>query len=104
MLTQMEWVGITSFFNFYTKLAESSFLCRFRVESVNVLVCAMCFSSTNNFAHVQTLYRMSSLCRSYEYCVGKHWNLDWMEENQTVTYFLRSRLFTYDIMKNFNCN
>jgi hypothetical protein len=27
-----------------------------------------------------------------------------MEENQTETYFLRSRLFTYDIMKNFNCN
>jgi hypothetical protein len=26
------------FFNFYTKLAESSFLCRFRVESVNVFV------------------------------------------------------------------
>jgi hypothetical protein len=25
-----------------------------------------------------------------------------MEENQTATYFLRSRLFTYDIMKNFN--
>ena len=25
------------FFNFDTKLAESSFLCRFRVESVNVL-------------------------------------------------------------------
>ena len=24
------------------------------------------FSSTNNFAHIQTLYRMSSLCRSYE--------------------------------------
>jgi len=27
-----------------------------------------------------------------------------MEENQTAKYFLRSRLFTYDIMKNFNCN
>ena len=54
------------FFNFYTKLAESSFLCRFHVESVNVFVCAMCFSSTNNFTHAQTLYRMSSLCRSYE--------------------------------------
>jgi hypothetical protein len=55
------------FFNFYTKLAESSFLCRFRVESVNVLVYAMCFFfSTNNFAHAQTLYRMRSLCRSYE--------------------------------------
>jgi len=26
-----------------------------------------------------------------------------MEENQTATYFLRSRLFTYDIMKSFNC-
>jgi hypothetical protein len=25
------------FFNFYTKLAESSFLCRFRIESVNVV-------------------------------------------------------------------
>jgi hypothetical protein len=37
----------------------------------------------------------------YEYCAGKHWSLDWMEENQTVTYFLRSRLFTYNIMKNF---
>jgi hypothetical protein len=35
------------FFNFYTKLAESSFLCRFRVESVNVLVCAMCFFFCN---------------------------------------------------------
>jgi hypothetical protein len=53
---------------FYTKLAESSFLCRFRVESVNVLffydsTCAMCTfpSSTNNFAHAQTLSRMSSL-------------------------------------------
>jgi len=27
-----------------------------------------------------------------------------MEENQTATYFLRSWLFTYDIMNNFNCN
>ena len=27
-----------------------------------------------------------------------------MEENQTATYFHRSRLFTYDIMKIFNCN
>jgi hypothetical protein len=34
----------------------------------------------------------------------QHWILSWMEENQTVTYFLCSRLFTYDIMKNFNCN
>jgi hypothetical protein len=26
------------------------------------------------------------------------------QENKTATYFLHSRLFTYDIMKNFNCN
>jgi len=48
--------------------AESSFLCRFRVESVNVFVLPrfdFCISnlssSTNNFAHAQTLYRMRSL-------------------------------------------
>jgi len=40
----------------------------------------------------------------YEYCAGKQWSLYWMKENKTATYFLRSRLFTYDIMKNFNCN
>jgi hypothetical protein len=34
---------------FYTNLAESSFLCRFRVESVNVLVCAMCFFFNKQF-------------------------------------------------------
>ena len=57
------------------------------------------FFSTNNFAHTQTLYRMWSLCRSYEYCAGKHCILYWIQENKTATYFLRSRLFTYDIMK-----
>ena len=55
------------FLNFYTKLAESSFLCRFRIESVNVFVLPrfdlwhVLSSSTNNFAYVQTLFRMSSL-------------------------------------------
>jgi hypothetical protein len=55
------------FFYFYTKLAESSFLCRFCIESVNVFVlprfdlCHVLSSSTNNFAHAQTLSRMSSL-------------------------------------------
>jgi hypothetical protein len=42
--------------------------------------------------------------RSYAYCAGKHWILYWIQENKTATYFLRSKLFTYDIMKNFNCN
>jgi len=52
--------------SFYTKLAKSSFLCRFRVESVNVFVhprfdLSTFSSSANNFAHAQTLSRMSSL-------------------------------------------
>ena len=38
---------ITSFLNFYTKLAES--LCRFRVESLNIFVCAMCFFFNKQF-------------------------------------------------------
>ena len=60
-------VGITSFFNFYTKLAESSYLCRFHIESINVFVltrfdlCHVLSSSTINFAHAQMLSRMSSL-------------------------------------------
>ena len=54
------------FFFFYAKLAESSFLWHFHVESVNVFVLPrfnLCtFSSpTNNFAHAQILSRMSSL-------------------------------------------
>jgi hypothetical protein len=47
-------------------------------------------------------YRLSELIWMYEYCAGKHCSLDWMEENQTATYFLRFRLFTYDFMKNIN--
>ena len=98
------------FFNSYTKLAESSFLCRFRVESVNVFVLPrfdLCHvhipSSTNNFAHAQTLSRMSS--QSGRMNIARV-NIDTLLDarNQTATYFLRSRPFTYDIMKNFNGN
>ena len=42
--------------------------------------------------------------RSYEYCAGKHRILYQIQENKTATYFLCSRLFTYDIMKTINCN
>jgi uncharacterized membrane protein len=57
------------FFNFYTKLAESSFLCRIR-QCFGL--CHVLFFSTNNFAHAQMLYRMRSLCRSYE-CMNIVW-------------------------------
>jgi hypothetical protein len=48
-------VGRYNIFNFYTKLAESSFLCHFRIESSMCLffhnsICAMCF------LHQQTIY------------------------------------------------
>ena len=94
---------------FYTKLAESSFLCRFRIDSVNVL-----FNSTIRFVtcafFVNKQFRTCAhafpnelIVMSYEYCAGQHWILYGMWENQTATYFLRFRLFTYDIMKIFNC-
>ena len=47
---------ITSFFNFYTKFAESSFLCRFRVESVNVFVCAMCTFHQQTISHMRNCF------------------------------------------------
>ena len=55
------------FFYFCTKLAESTFLCHFRIESVDAFVHPrfdlwhVLSSPTNNFAHAQTLSRMSSL-------------------------------------------
>jgi hypothetical protein len=47
-------------------VAESSFLCRFLIESVNAFVlprfdlCHVLSSSTNNFAHAQTLSRIDN--------------------------------------------
>ena len=100
-------LGRYNIFFFFTQslLNPSSFLCCFRVESVNVTI---------RFEHVFFINKQFRTCanafpneftvRSYEYCAGKHWILYWIQENKTATYFLRSRLFTYDIMKNFNCN
>ena len=56
------------FFKIYAKLAKSSFLYRFRVESVNVVVlprfdlsrCSSINKHFNKFAHAQMLSRMSS--------------------------------------------
>ena len=106
-----EQVGITSFSNFYTKLTESSLLCRFRVESVNAFVLPrfdLChvhlFFINKQFRTCASAFPNEFSVRSYEYCAGQHLILYRMQENQTATYLLRSRLFTYDIMKNFNCN
>ena len=106
--------SVEHLFLIFTQSLLNPPLCRFHVWSVNIFIYNMCFFSANNFADAQTLYRMRSLCRSsmfiwsyswiYEYYVGKHWMLYWMQENRTATYLPRSRLFTYDIMKNFNCN
>ena len=64
------------FFKFLHKLAESSFLCRFRIESVNVL-----FNSTIRFVpcaffvnkQIRTCanaFPNEFTVRSYEYCAG----------------------------------
>jgi hypothetical protein len=65
--------------------------------------CAMCFFVNNQF---RTCKRFPEWihCQVVWICAGQHWILYGTYENQTTTYFLRSRLFTYDIMKNFNCN
>jgi hypothetical protein len=54
------------FFFIFRKACWILLLCRFRVESINIFIYDMWFFSANNFTHVQMLYRMRSLCRSYE--------------------------------------
>jgi hypothetical protein len=134
-----------------SELIRSSFLCRFRIESVNVFVlprfdlCHVLSSSTNNFAHAQTFSRMSSLSGRMNIArvnIGfeillklalntnqsiiqynrKYWVISlkstkWYNTTgvslMQVLYIcikgiqavrIESILFTYDIMKNFNCN
>ena len=90
------------FFYFYTQLAESSFLCRFRVESVNVFV--LPWFDLSNFLHQQfrtcaNAFPNEFTVRSYEYCASQHGILYWMQENQTATYFLRSTYLCMILLK-----
>ena len=57
-----------------------------------------------NFLFMLKVANIRCFNTSIEHWASQHWIISWMEENQTATYFLCSRLFTYDIMKNFNCN
>ena len=91
--------------------AESSFLSSFRLESVNVFVLPpfdFCtsdiFFNNKQFRTCANAFPNEFTVRSYAFWADQHRILSWIEEIQTATYFLRSRLFTYDIMKNFNCN
>jgi hypothetical protein len=74
----------------------------FRSSTIQFVPCA--FFINKQFRTCANAFPNEFTVRSYEYCAGKHWILYWIQENKTATYFLRSRLFTYDIMKNFNCN
>ena len=74
----------------------------FRSSTIRFVPCA--FFINKQFRTCANAFPNEFTVRSYEYCAGKHWILYWIQENKTSTYFLRSRLFTYDIMKNFNCN
>ena len=100
-----EQVSLTSFFNFYTKLAESSFLCRFRIESVNVFdsICAMCFLHHKQFRTCTNAFPNEFMVRSYAYCAGKHWILYWIQEPWTLSSLKlgnRNRYRESQIMKN----
>ena len=55
-------------------------------------------SSTNNIAHAQTPSRISSLSGHMNIV---HVNIEFFTGYKKI---IRSRLFTYDIMKNVNCN
>ena len=76
------------FFYFYTKLAESSFLCHFRIESVNVFILPR-FDLCHGHVHISFIDKQFRTCanafpneltvRSYEYSAGKHWMLYWMQ-------------------------
>jgi hypothetical protein len=83
-----------------------SFLYRIRQcvcsSTVRFVPCA--FFINKQFCTCANAFPNEFTVRSYVYCMGKHWILYWIQENITATYFLRSRLFTYDIMKNFTCN
>jgi hypothetical protein len=79
------------FFNFYTKLAESSFLCRFRIESVNVFILPRFDLCHVHISFIKKQFRTCTstfpnefTVRSYEYCAGKHWKLYWMQENHSI--------------------
>ena len=79
------------FFNFYTKLAESSFLCRFRIESVNVFILPRFDLCHVHISFIKKQFRTCTSAfpneftvRSYEYCAGKNWKLYWMQENHSI--------------------
>jgi hypothetical protein len=55
------------FFFIFTKTCWILLFASFSCKNTSMFLFVPCsFSSTNNFAHAQALYRMSSLCRSYE--------------------------------------
>jgi hypothetical protein len=62
------------------------------------LFCDMFNSWRKQFRTCANAFPNKFTVRSYEYCRGKHWILYWIQENKIATYFLHSRLFTYDIM------
>jgi hypothetical protein len=99
------------------RLSEAIFLYILKVANIRCFECVnvyvlprfdLChvhiFVINKQFRTCANAFSNEFTVRSYEYCAGQHCILYWMQENQIATYFLRSKLFTYDIMKNFNYN
>jgi hypothetical protein len=64
-------------------------------------ICAMWFLHQQTSSHMNKRFPEWVHCQVVWILRGIFY---WIQENKTAKYFLRSRLFTYDIMKNFNCN
>ena len=84
--------------------AESSFLCRFRVDSVNVFVLPRFDFCTSDIFFINKQFRTCAGSLSGRMNIGRV-NIEffpgWKKIKQGPFSFV---LFTYDIMKNFNCN
>ena len=82
------------FFNFYTKLAESSCFGSFSYR-IHQCVCSStiwfvpcAFFINKQFRTCANAFPNEFTVRSYEYCTGKHWILYWIQENKTAKWFL----------------
>jgi len=90
----MEYVAITYFFNFYTKLAESSFLCRFHVISVFVLPqFDLC---TSDIFFINKQFRTCANAFGWDHC-----QVVWILRRSTLNSFLDGRKSNSDVFPSF---
>jgi hypothetical protein len=103
--------------NLSTNIISTVIICSIKHRILATFSIKKKFNSDRQWTHSGKRLRMCEIVCWWRKCAQieswKNKNIDgfYMKmpqkggfSNQTATYFLRSRLFTYDIMKNFNCN